>query len=294
MKTTAADRSAILAIEANGRESATHICPPEHKHGATGTCYVAHKCRCNECREGRRRYEADRTRRHLYGRFEDRYVDAAPVRAHIQRLQAAGMGWKRIAEVSGVGNTAIAQLIYGRKGSNGDPRKGQTLKRVEKEKAAKILAVRPTPATLAKQAHVPALGTHRRVKALCRMGYSQQRIAAMIGMTRGNFGHMMRQDRIENATAQRIARAYREHWNVAPVAKSRYEQAWIDRTKADALARGWAASLDWDDIDLDPLTTTERREQIVALRAEGLSHQRIADRIGVHRRTVAHHLEEAA
>lgn len=272
----------------------THICPPDHKHGVTGTCYVAHKCRCAGCREGRRVYEADRLKRHRYGRFEDRYVDATPVRAHVKRLQAAGMGWKRISEVSGVGHTAISQLIYGRKGVESDPRKGQTLKRIDRDKAAKILAVRPTPATLAREAHVPALGTHRRVKALARMGYSQQRVAAMIGMSRPNFGRMMRSERIENATALKIARVYRDCWNVAPSAVSRYEQAWIDRTKADALARGWAASLDWDNIDLDPLNPIERREQIVALRAEGLSHQRIADRIGVHRRTVAHHLEEAA
>lgn len=25
------------------------MCPPDHKHGATVTCYRRHKCRCPEC-----------------------------------------------------------------------------------------------------------------------------------------------------------------------------------------------------------------------------------------------------
>lgn len=37
------------------------ICPPEHKHHRTSTCYQEHRCRCGPCREqrnarSRRRY----------------------------------------------------------------------------------------------------------------------------------------------------------------------------------------------------------------------------------------------
>lgn len=28
------------------------VCPPEHKHSQTRTCYVNHSCRCTSCREG--------------------------------------------------------------------------------------------------------------------------------------------------------------------------------------------------------------------------------------------------
>jgi hypothetical protein len=33
------------------------ICPPEHKHGATSTCYTVHKCRCDECTSSRTGYQ---------------------------------------------------------------------------------------------------------------------------------------------------------------------------------------------------------------------------------------------
>ena len=26
------------------------VCPPDHKHGETLTCYGKHKCRCGDCR----------------------------------------------------------------------------------------------------------------------------------------------------------------------------------------------------------------------------------------------------
>lgn len=40
--------------------SARIECPPEHKHGATRTCYVRHTCRCTACIDRNRQYEAQR------------------------------------------------------------------------------------------------------------------------------------------------------------------------------------------------------------------------------------------
>ena len=42
-----------------------------------------------------------RTRQTAYGRWQP-YVDAQPVRDHINTLRAQGMGWKRVAEVANV------------------------------------------------------------------------------------------------------------------------------------------------------------------------------------------------
>ena len=67
------------------------ICPPDHKHGETHTCYNAHKCRCVGCRAAkstlRRPYEGETRRRQ--GR--DVWI---PSTGTMRRLQAlAVIGW---------------------------------------------------------------------------------------------------------------------------------------------------------------------------------------------------------
>lgn len=39
------ERSAFLS-----ESTAAHMCPSDHKHGETATCYVHHHCRCQPCR----------------------------------------------------------------------------------------------------------------------------------------------------------------------------------------------------------------------------------------------------
>jgi hypothetical protein len=33
------------------------LCPPEHLHGATTTCYANHKCRCERCKSAWKKYQ---------------------------------------------------------------------------------------------------------------------------------------------------------------------------------------------------------------------------------------------
>lgn len=49
------------------------ICPPEHKHGATSTCYTGHKCRCVNCTSARTRY---------YNTWAEANSSAIPNRVH--------------------------------------------------------------------------------------------------------------------------------------------------------------------------------------------------------------------
>jgi len=40
------------------------VCPPAHKHGETGTCYMGHGCRCADCRSANsKRAKRNRMRR---------------------------------------------------------------------------------------------------------------------------------------------------------------------------------------------------------------------------------------
>lgn len=288
------------------------VCPPEHRHGETTTCYILHKCRCAECRRGISQRESRRKKLKAYGRWVDPYVPAQPVREHVQHLRAFGFGWKRIAELSGVGNTAIASLVYGRKGASGDPRRGEVVKRIAREKAERILAVKPDIDALAAGAVIPARGTHRRVQALVAIGWSQSKLAARLGMKVANFGSMLHRQMVTVATHRAVAALFDELWDKTPPRETRPERAAYTRALRYAKARGWLPPLAWDDIDNDPVPPTpdepvlvdeqavelavggervrlrpeERREAIRRLHALGLSDGEIATRLHANVRVV--------
>lgn len=226
-------------------------CPAEHKHAEVSTCYVIHKCRCAPCTTGQRDRARVRRRAQLYGQWVDPYVDAAPVRAHVRMLQEAGMGWKRIAELSGVGNTAVSQLIYGRKGSNSDPRKGQVLKRVLAVKAEKILAVRPDVSNLRDGALVSSQGFARRVQALVACGWSLSKIARRLDVSPTNMGSMLRRPAVSAAHHRAMVELFDELWNVKPAHEEWRDLIAYKRSLRLARERGWVAPLAWDDIDAD-------------------------------------------
>lgn len=79
--------------------------------------------------------EQERARRRAAGVPAKDLVDAAPVRAHVQDLHAAGMTYQQVAEAAGVPFTAVKSLMFSR--GAGRPRVEQMLA----ERAAAILAV---------------------------------------------------------------------------------------------------------------------------------------------------------
>lgn len=288
-----------------------HICPTGHRHAEVGTCYVIHKCRCAACREGNRVRALARRRAQLYGTYDDGLTDAAPVREHIHYLQASGLGWKRIAALSGVGNTAIESLVYGRKGGNGDPRKGEVIKRTPRDKAAKIMAVRADFSLLAGGALVPARGTRRRVQGLIVQGWSQSKLAVRLGMEVSNFGGLLKREQVTASTHRAVAELFDELWDQTPTLVSRHDKTAYTRTLRYAKQQRWLSPLAWDDIDNDPtpavtetvggvdeiaiqlaisgervkLSGAERREAVTRLHALRFSDNAIAERLHIAART---------
>lgn len=243
-------------------------CPTAHKHSGSSTCYIIHKCRCDSCKASATSRARARTRAHLYGTWVDPYVDAAPVREHVQALQAAGLGWKRIAELSGVGNTAISQLIYGRKGSNGDPRKGELLKRVLAVKADKILAVQGDVGNLRGGALIDPTGFRRRVQALVAMGWSLSKIADRLGVDNGNLGMSLTRDRVTAQHHRAMVALFDELWNVKPPHEEWRDLIAYRRSLRLARERGWVAPLAWDDIDADVEPPTQEGVCVDAVAVE--------------------------
>ena len=85
---------------------ARYVCGPD-VHGRVGR-----GCRCTPCTQANRQAEDHRARMKLYGQWRP-YVDAAPAREHLRVLAAAGIGWRRAAELAGVATGAVSKLLYG-------------------------------------------------------------------------------------------------------------------------------------------------------------------------------------
>lgn len=263
-----------------------NVCPPEHKHGEISTCYIQHKCRCDDCRTQSTVRAAKRRKLQAYGRWDDGLVDAEPVRQHVRMLQAAGMGWKRIAEVSGVGNTAVSQLIYGRKGSNKDPRKGEIVKRIKREKAEKLLAVKPELENLRAGAVIDSRGFRRRVEALMCVGWSMSKQAKAIGVNRRNFGLMMTRSQVTVKHHLVMVDLFDRWWNAEPLRGNKFDLIAYNRTRNLARARKYVPPLGWDDIDLDDAPAVAdgvvtREEEIEFMLGLGVSVDNIAEALSV-------------
>ena len=283
------------------------ICPTTHKHGGASTCYIQHRCRCDECCKQATDRAQNRNRLLAYGRWDTGRVDADPVRAHIELLRANGMGWKRIAEVAGVSKTVLSSVIYGRR----EPGRTHPVKRVSRETAEAVLAVRVSFETLRPGALIDPTGTRRRVEALQAVGYSMSWIAERIGQHPTNFTSVVKRDRVTVATRNAVAAVFDEYALTPRVAESWHERASVSRTLNHARKAGFVPALAWDDIDFDAapatadepvidevavqlavsgvhvkLTPVERREAVKAAYALGLMDTQIAERIGCDKNTV--------
>lgn len=287
------------------------VCPPEHKHDGSSTCYIQHQCRCDPCMDHHNAMEANRRKLKAYGRFDTGLVDAAPVREHLMMLGEFGMGYKRVAAIAGIGITPTRNLIWGRQEPG--PRYGELQKRVKRETAVALLAVKPEVELLAPGVCIPARGMHRRVQALVARGWSQSKISERLGIERSNFGLMMQRDQVTVRWHLAVAALYEELWDQLPPHEEWRDAIAYSRTLGYAKKRRWLPPLAWDDIenDVEPpvpddevggvdhvlvelaiagdhvrLSVLERREAVTRLNAAKLSDSVIAERLHINVRTV--------
>lgn len=222
-----------------------------------------------------------------------------------------GMGYKRVAMVAGLGVTVVRQLIWGRQEPGA--RNGEIPKRVKRETAQKILAVRPSVEHLAGGAPIPARGTHRRVQALTARGWSVSSIGARIGWSAANFHKMMKSEQVSATTFRAVRDLYDELWDADPPESTQRERISASRARKYAADRGWVPPMAWDDIDTDPepasqeepdvlideqaielaisgvqvnLSIEERRVVVKRLHGERFSDRSIARHAGITDRTV--------
>lgn len=223
-----------------------------HQHG-THACYVLDACRCHGCTAANTAYERRRTRDHAYGRWNG-YVDAQPARAHVQQLQARGMGWKRVARSAGVPTGTMWKLLYGVP-STGRPPSA----RIRPATESAILAVR---LDLAGGAVVDGTGTARRIQALVACGWSMSKIAARLGIQRANFTSIAHGiGRVTVATDRAVRALYDELWDRTPPQDDHRDRIAASRALNYARKAGWAPPLAWDDDAMDNPAATPNLDE---------------------------------
>lgn len=234
------------------RMTAEFVCPVDHKHAVSGTCYVIHKCRCQDCRESQSARSRQRTRLKAYGRYDTGLVDAAPAREHLLMLRKFGMGYKMIALAAEVNTTVTRTLLYGREDyANGvhGPRHGEVKKRISRVNSERILAVRPALELLGARITVNGCPTAWRLQALVALGWSQSKLADLLGMERSNFGRLMTGRRVRSTTAVAVVRLYDEISNTLPPRVTWRDRSAFTRARLYAAEHGWALPMDWEAYD---------------------------------------------
>lgn len=201
------------------------------EHG-TRSRYVR-GCRCDDCRTANRTYAR---RAAVYGwseRVASHWTDADAAREHIARLQAQGMGYKRVAEKAGLSVSCLHTIIWGKH--------GYPAKRILRRNSDAILAVAFDPAD---SAVIDPTGTVRRIRAMQAMGWPLREIGSRAGgIQASNLGTIVCSGRgVYAETARRIAAVYDE-LSMLPGPSA--------RSRSMALSRGWLPPLAWDDDTID-------------------------------------------
>ena len=292
------------------RKPGKTICPAEHKHDGSSTCYIQHQCRCVPCKEHHSKMEQHRQRQTAYGRFDTGLVDAEPVREHMVMLAGFGLGYKRVAALAGIGITPARNLIWGRQEPG--PRYGEMQKRVKRETAEALLAVQPDIHNLALGAHVSSRATHRRLQALVAIGWSQSKLGKRLAVDPTNFSTLMKAEQVTVRRHLQVVDLFEELWNQRPPAESHRDKISYTRSLSYAKKRRWLPPLAWDDVDTDPeppvpdevgrvdevrvllaisgervrLTPEERRAAVVQLHGARMSDPAIGERLRCTPRTV--------
>ena len=150
-------------------------------------CYCVCGCRCADCREQHRVYNARLRRQDSYG--QPRRVDAAPIRARIEQARKAGVGWKRMADLAGVSRSSFYKLLSGQSAT------------VNISTARKILNVRLERAD---GAYIPAGEYVAVLDRLVRKGWTKSDLGAWLSRNPATRSLQVRGPNMQVATAKRI------------------------------------------------------------------------------------------
>ncbi|WP_174545646.1 hypothetical protein [Nocardiopsis dassonvillei] len=188
-----------------------------------------------EHRLARAKYELNRRRQIAYGRWEP-FVDAEPARQHVKWLMEQGVPFTSILPVY----PNVAALLYGRPAIGQPP-----TEKIRPEAEQALLAIQPTLDTLGDHARIDAAGTHRRMQALCALGWPLKEQARRLNTGPHPLRQALKEETVTVRFFRRIQALYGELSMVRP-------EGWVaDKIRRQAEEKGWLPPLAWDDDLID-------------------------------------------
>ena len=221
-------------------------------------------------REAKNRWARRRRRLIGYGQWQP-FTDAAPAREHVLAIKATGMGLAGIAKHTGVKRGSLDHLLYGK--DNLPP-----AVKIRTENAEALLTYWPTLDDYEDHNTIDGTGTRRRMQALAAAGFPSRAVHRIVDTAHAQtFERLYACDKV----TARLARAVRDFYDECSAKKpERYGvEAWIaDRCRANAVKRGWALPIAWDDDTIDdPEAEPDLGQKLnfherAALRREEIEH----------------------
>ncbi|MFG3585053.1 hypothetical protein [Streptomyces sp. NPDC047990] len=194
-------------------------------------------------REANARQARRRRRLIAYGQWQP-FVDAAPVRRHVQAIRDTGMSLAGIVRHTGVNSGTIDHLLYGKAPY-------PPAAKLRTENAEALLAYWPALDDYDDGAVIDGTGTRRRIQALAALGWPSNAIQAHVNHICLKAVERLRcSKRVTAVTARAVRDLYREvsekpaeHYGVTP---------WIAaRSRTYAAKYNYASPIAWDDDSID-------------------------------------------
>ncbi|GAA4492399.1 hypothetical protein GCM10023171_37450 [Microbacterium panaciterrae] len=227
----------------------TQICPPDHKHGATSSCYQEHDCACAPCRTANAERRAAYRRTAAYGLPTSDFVSAQPAQTHIEDLITAGFTPALIAAMSDTSREGVNRIMRGHNSRRGTRRNSTVL--IRRTTAERILAIAPDLRDIPAGHWISGRGVRRRIEALGTRGWSVEAIRRHAHIGPRPLSGALAGQNVLSEIHTTIAAVYEELWDQHPPIETYGQRLSYGSTIARASRNGWLPPLAWDDIDTD-------------------------------------------
>jgi len=165
---------------------------------STDRAYRADACRCAACIHAHRATGRRRTRAKALGLWQP-YQPAEPVRRHVERLRAAGLGIDQIALLAGIAGSSLRFIVYGRPSDQ-----------IKTSTAAKILGIAVTDQIRARRSTLDAAITRLHLRDLLAAGWTYPDLATQLGRSTANLRRTAKRSTVTVSTATAIAALHRQ------------------------------------------------------------------------------------
>ncbi len=232
------------------------------------------KCGCPDCYAGHAREARDRHRQRAEGTWQP-FVDAAPVRAHVEQLHADGLPYAQIGRLARVSIETIRNLRKQRAGafitSQMRQEIAEALMGVQIDLAAQSPHVRQPV-----RAAMPSRGSTRRIQALRAIGWPVYALAQHSRLSSATLIRLPGEKWTETGTHRRIRELYEALHDQSPAACG-VPAAAVARSINYARKQGWAVPTAWTNIDTDRQASARFTAPVYAQAPRGHRQQAVVD-----------------